>query len=57
MLIHTEDPERDTVDVLERYKGELLVSRGMDGCMEMFDDSGCDTMEREESMSIGIHMS
>ncbi len=50
--IHTEDPEWDTIDVMDRYAGQALASHGMDGFTEIFDEDGCDILDDDESVNM-----
>lgn len=57
LLVHQEDPEVDMIDVMEVYAGQPIVSSGMDGFTEIFDEEGCDILDDDEAVSMKIHMS
>lgn len=52
-----EDPGMDFVDVLEYYRGLPIVTLGDDGFTEVFDDTGCDILDDDESVNMLQHPS
>ncbi len=57
LLIHQEDPEVDMIDVLDLYAGEPIVTTGLDGYTEIFDDDGCDILDDDDAISMLKHQS